>query len=55
MTYNFAKYSGSYAPLLDEEAREALPHLTFERDQLEAEAMKEEVRYRGRGEGGMIG
>ena len=44
VTYNFGKYSGSYATLLDEEEREALPHLTFERDQLEAEQMhKEEV------------
>ena len=28
--------------LLDEEAREALPHLTFERDQLEAEIKHKE-------------
>ena len=43
--YTYSKYSSSYATLLDEEERETLSHLKFERDQVEAEKMhQEEVR-----------
>ena len=42
MIYNYSKYGGSYALLIEEEERQSLPHVTFERDQIEAERQQQE-------------
>ena len=39
---NYHKYSGSYAQLMEEEERDTLSNVSFERDQIEAERQQQE-------------